>query len=81
MPQQPEADGPGGQNYAATINTFPASKPGHVTASNDMDNHSGFVAILNQMEQTAMYNAWNFSIMFDNQSGQTFGTSAPRPLH
>ncbi len=65
------------QNYAATLNSFPASKPGHVTASNDMDNHSGFVAILNQMEQTAMYNAWNFSIMFDNQTGQTYGTTQP----
>ncbi len=66
--------GLGLHNYHGTLNVFPAAKPGHVTATADVDYHSGFVAILNQMEQQAMYNAWNFSIMFDNQT-TTFNTT------
>jgi prepilin-type N-terminal cleavage/methylation domain-containing protein/prepilin-type processing-associated H-X9-DG protein len=65
------------QNYHDTVGTFPAGKPGHINASNDMDNHSGFVAILPFMEQAPLYNAWNFLIMYDNQTGQTYGTAAP----
>ena len=64
------------QNYHDTVGTFPAGKPGHLNASNDMDNHSGFVAILPQMEQGALYNAWNFRVMYDNQVGQTQNSTA-----
>ena len=68
------------QNYHDVIGTFPAAKPGHVTGNVDLNFMSGLVAILPQIEQTAMYNAWNFQVMFDPQTNGVYnGNQTPTP--
>ncbi|SIO65736.1 prepilin-type N-terminal cleavage/methylation domain-containing protein/prepilin-type processing-associated H-X9-DG domain-containing protein [Singulisphaera sp. GP187] len=67
------------QNYHDVIGAFTAAKPGHVTATADLDYRSGFVSILPYMEQSPMYNAWNFQVMFDPQTGATYNASQPLP--
>jgi prepilin-type N-terminal cleavage/methylation domain-containing protein/prepilin-type processing-associated H-X9-DG protein len=67
------------QNYHDVIGTFPAARPGHVFGSADLNYLSGFVSILPYMEQSPMYNAWNFMVMFDPQTGTSYTTAQPLP--
>jgi prepilin-type N-terminal cleavage/methylation domain-containing protein/prepilin-type processing-associated H-X9-DG protein len=60
-------------NYADIMNSFPANlylHPNYSSASYNWNNASWLVMMLPQMEQSAMYNAVNFSIMWGpNKSG------------
>jgi prepilin-type N-terminal cleavage/methylation domain-containing protein/prepilin-type processing-associated H-X9-DG protein len=67
------------QGYHDVGGSFPAARPGHVTSSADLNYLSGFVVILPYMEQSSMYNAWNFQVMFDPQTGQTYLASLNLP--
>src|SRR5438093_2413539 len=52
-------------NYHDTLGAFPAGRPAYVADNGDRANNSGFVSMLNNMEQTPLYNAWNFNVLFD----------------
>lgn len=55
-------------NYHDTVGVFPASRPGFFNKSVDLNYMSGFVSILPHIEQSALYNAWNQQLIFDNQT-------------
>ena len=67
MHQQPQADGPALHNYHQTNNAFPPAKiySGSCNSANAgvglVLNTTVFTMILGYMEQTSLYNAYNFS--------------------
>ena len=58
--------GLGLQNYHDTQGKFPAGRPGNANAlaGGDFNAMSGFVSMLPYIEQTPLFNAWNFSVVF-----------------
>jgi prepilin-type N-terminal cleavage/methylation domain-containing protein/prepilin-type processing-associated H-X9-DG protein len=59
-------------NYHQSNDKFPAGRPNNTQAiaALDLDAHSGFVALLSQIEGGTLYNSWNFTIWFgDTNSG------------
>src|SRR5438045_676347 len=53
-------------NYHDGNNTFPSARPGNdAPLGNDSDAKSLFVAILSNMEQQPLFNAWNHSLQFN----------------
>jgi prepilin-type N-terminal cleavage/methylation domain-containing protein/prepilin-type processing-associated H-X9-DG protein len=55
-------------NYHDVNNAFPNLRPGDDVNANDSNAMSTWVVTLPQMEQTALYNAWNFSLAFNDPS-------------
>jgi prepilin-type N-terminal cleavage/methylation domain-containing protein/prepilin-type processing-associated H-X9-DG protein len=55
-------------NYHDINNKFPNLRPGDDPVKNDSNAMSTWVALLPQMEQTAMFNAWNFNLAFNDPS-------------
>jgi len=55
-------------NYHDTQGTFPPTRIGNDQGSNDSNAASGFVALLAQIEQAPLYNAWNFNLQFNDPS-------------
>ncbi len=67
-------------NYHSINDKFPAGRPNNTMAAvgSDFDAHSGFVALLNQIEGGSLYNAWNFTVWFgDTNSGSYIADAAP----
>src|SRR3954452_10744883 len=65
--------GIGLHNYHSALYTFVAARPGHVVSNRTETNTtSGFVAVLNSVEQQPMYNAWNMDVQFDKTSAPGF---------
>ncbi len=62
-------------NYHDVQGTFPAGRPGNAynLVGGDYNAMSGFVSMLAGLEQTNLYNAWNFSVVF----GATTAGAAP----
>jgi prepilin-type N-terminal cleavage/methylation domain-containing protein/prepilin-type processing-associated H-X9-DG protein len=55
-------------NYHDINNTFPNLRPGDDPNKNDSNAFSTWVAVLPQIEQTTLFNAWNFSLSFNDPS-------------
>jgi prepilin-type N-terminal cleavage/methylation domain-containing protein/prepilin-type processing-associated H-X9-DG protein len=58
-------------NYHDVQGKFPSGRPGNAfaLAGGDFNAASGFVSLLAYMEQTPLYNAWNFSLVFGVTNG------------
>jgi len=53
-------------NYHESNGVFVSNRPGNNQAlGNDSSAASGFVSLLSQLEQQALFNAWNFSLAFN----------------
>jgi prepilin-type N-terminal cleavage/methylation domain-containing protein/prepilin-type processing-associated H-X9-DG protein len=55
-------------NYVSSTNTFPNARPGDDPNNNDSNAASLWVSTLGQMEQQQLFNAWNFSLTFNDPS-------------
>jgi prepilin-type N-terminal cleavage/methylation domain-containing protein/prepilin-type processing-associated H-X9-DG protein len=55
-------------NYHDINNSFPNLRPGDDPVKNDSNAMSTWVALLPQMEQAALFNAWNFILAFNDPS-------------
>jgi prepilin-type N-terminal cleavage/methylation domain-containing protein/prepilin-type processing-associated H-X9-DG protein len=55
-------------NYHDANNTFPNARPGDDPNKNDSNAMSLWVAMLPQLEQQPLFNAWNFSLSFNDPS-------------
>ncbi len=55
-------------NYHDQNLTFVASRPGNYGPYNDSNAFSGFVSMLPQMEQSPLFNAWNFNLVFNSRA-------------
>jgi prepilin-type N-terminal cleavage/methylation domain-containing protein/prepilin-type processing-associated H-X9-DG protein len=53
-------------NYHNIHDTFPNSRPGDDPNNNDSNAMSMWVSLLPQLEQQQMFNAWNFSLAFND---------------
>ena len=60
--------GLGLHNYHTAYNIFPNGRPGDDPNNNDSNAMSNWVAILPQLEQQSMFNAWNFNLAFNDPS-------------
>jgi prepilin-type processing-associated H-X9-DG protein len=63
-------------NYHDINNVFPLGREGNDTNNNDTNAMSGFVSMLPMVEQRAMYNAWNFSLQFNDPTVSTVVTAS-----
>jgi prepilin-type N-terminal cleavage/methylation domain-containing protein/prepilin-type processing-associated H-X9-DG protein len=55
-------------NYHSVNNCFPSSRPADDPVNNDSNAMSMWVALLGQLEQQPLFNAWNFSITWNDPS-------------
>jgi prepilin-type processing-associated H-X9-DG protein len=55
-------------NYHSALNCFPSSRPADDPNNNDSNAQSMWVSLLGQLEQQAMFNAWNFNLTFNDPS-------------
>ncbi len=55
-------------NYHQTYDVFPNGRPGDDPNRNDSNAMSSWVALLPQLEQQPLFNAWNFSLSFNDPS-------------
>ncbi len=55
-------------NYNSSNNCFPAGRPGDDPINNDSNAASGWVSVLGQLEQQPLFNAWNFSLTWNDPS-------------
>jgi prepilin-type N-terminal cleavage/methylation domain-containing protein/prepilin-type processing-associated H-X9-DG protein len=55
-------------NYHSASNVFPSGRPGDDPGNNDSNAASNWVSVLPQLEQQQLFNAWNFSITFNDPS-------------
>src|SRR5206468_3353455 len=61
-------------NYHDANQCFPAGRAGNDANQNDSQATSGWVSCLTGLEQTPLYNAWNFSVGYNsaNPSNNSF---------
>jgi prepilin-type processing-associated H-X9-DG protein len=55
-------------NYLSTYNTFPAGRPGDDPNNNDSNAMSTWVSVLGPLDQQSMFNAYNFSLSWNDPS-------------
>ncbi len=55
-------------NYASTNNCFPSARPGDDPTQNDSNAQSTWVSLLSNLEQSALSNAWNFALTYNDPS-------------
>jgi prepilin-type N-terminal cleavage/methylation domain-containing protein/prepilin-type processing-associated H-X9-DG protein len=58
-------------NYHSTFNTFPSARPADDPFNNDSNAQSTWVSLLGNLEQTPLFNAWNFSVTWNDPSVST----------
>ena len=55
-------------NYASSNNCFPGGRPADDPTQNDSNAQSTWVSLLGNLEQQALFNAWNFALTYNDPS-------------